>query len=340
MATSRAVTMADVAERAGVSRASVSFVLNGRDVPITEATRERILAAASELGFRPNAAARALARQRSGWFGLVTEIVTSPFAVEIIRGAQKRAWQDEQFLLIAPSDDEVTMESAAVERLLEQRVEGIIIAATWHRAVRVPDNVHSVPCVLVNCFDADGVLPSVVPDEVGGGRAAATVLIEAGHRRVGHITVETGIPAQVGRLEGFSAELAAAGAPLDDALVIAGDGTAESGYLGACRLLDVAEPPTAIFCGNDRMAMGAYDAAKERGLDIPRDLSIVGFDDQEILAAYLRPGLTTVALPFEEMGARGVSMLASLTAGRPIDDLRTVIDCPLHLRSSVGPASV
>ncbi len=334
---SRPVTMADVAREAGFSRTTVSFVLNDRaHVAIPAPTRKRILDVATQLGYRPNAAARGLARQRSGWFGLVTEIVTSPLAVEVIRGAQQRAWTDERFLLIAPSDDEVQMEAAAIEKLLEQRVEGLIIAATWHRAVVVPPNAYDVPCVLVNCFDANGTLPSVVPDEFGGGRAAAQVLLDAGHENIGHVTLEPGIPAQIGRLRGFRATLADAGVTLNDDLIVAGDGSTESGYLGAAELLDRDDRPTAIFCGNDRMAMGAYDAAKERGLRIPEDLSIVGFDDQQFLADSLRPGLTTVALPFQEMGASGVSMLTSLTAGRPIENPRLEIDCPLHLRSSVG----
>ncbi|MFT4229209.1 MAG: LacI family DNA-binding transcriptional regulator [Microbacterium sp.] len=338
-ARSRPVTMADVAREAGVSRTAVSLVLNEReDVAIPAPTRERIVEAATALGYRPNAAARGLARQRSGWFGLVTEIVTAPYAVDVIRGAQQRAWADERFLLIAPSEDELTMEAGAIERLLEQRVEGLIIAATWHRPIVVPPNAHDVPCVLVNCYDADGVLPSIVPDEVGGGRTAARALLDAGHDRIGHITLARGIPAQVGRLGGFRAELATEGVALADDLIVEGDGNAESGYRGAAALLDRRDRPTAIFCGNDRMAMGAYDAAKERGLSIPHDLSIVGFDDQELLAAYLRPGLTTVALPFEEMGARGVSMLTSWTAGSAIPDLKVEIDCPLHIRSSVGLA--
>lgn len=333
----RPVTMADIAREAGFSRTTVSFVLNDRaHVTIPAPTRERILTVASELGYRPNAAARGLARQRSGWFGLVTEIVTSPLAVEVIRGAQERAWRDERFLLIAPSDDEVQMEAAAIEKLLEQRVEGLIIAATWHRALVVPENAYDVPCVLVNCFDANGRLPSVVPDEVGGGRKAAQVLLDAGHEHIGHITLDPGIPAQIGRLRGFRTTLAQAGVTLDDDLIATGDGSTESGYLGAAELLDRDDRPTAIFCGNDRMAMGAYDAAKERGLRIPEDLSIVGFDDQQFLADSLRPGLTTVALPFQEMGASGVSMLTSLTAGSAIENPRLEIDCPLHLRSSVG----
>ncbi|WP_309064507.1 LacI family DNA-binding transcriptional regulator [Microbacterium sp.] len=333
----RAVTMADIAKEAGVSRATVSFVLNDReDVAIPEATRARVRRIAADRGYRPNAAARGLARQRSGWYGLVTEIVTSPLAVQVIRGAQQQAWAEERFLLIAPSDDEWQMESAAIEKLLEQRVEGVIIAATWHRPVVVPPNAYDVPCVLVNCFDAKGILPSIVPDEVSGGRTAAQVLIEAGHQRIGHVTLEPGIPAQVGRLDGFRRTLAEAGITLDEELIVAGDGSTESGYRGGVELLERDDAPTAIFCGNDRMAMGVYDAAKERDIRIPEDLSIVGFDDQQFLAESLRPGLTTVALPFEEMGARGVSMLTSLTAGSAIDNAKVEIDCPLRLRSSVG----
>ncbi len=333
----RPATMADVARAAGVSRTAVSFVLNDRtDVLISEETRERIHEAAVSLGYRRNAAAQALAKQSTGWFGLVTEIVTSPFAVDVIRGAQQRAWIDERFLLIAPSDAEPDMESQAIEKLLEQRVEGIIIAATWHRGIDVPDNARAVPCVLVNCFDNAGDLPSVVPDEVAGGRRAARVLLDAGHTRIGHITLTPDIPAQIGRLEGFRAELAVDGVVLDIDMIVPGDGTANSGFAGTSILLDAAEPPTAIFCGNDRIAMGAYDAIKSRGLRIPEDISVVGFDDQEVLAAYLRPDLTTVALPFAEMGAAGVSMLTAMTAGSQLDNPRVAIDCPLHIRSSVG----
>lgn len=340
MARKRPATMADIAHAAGVSRTTVSFVLNDRtDVMIPDATRDRVHRAAADLGYRRNAAAQALAKQSSGLFGLVTEIVTSPFAVDIIRGAQQHAWEQDRFLLIAPSEDEQALEPAAIEKLLEQRVDGLILAATWHRAIRVPEIVKDVPCVLVNCYDEEGVLPSIVPDEVAGGRRAARTFIDAGHTRIGHITLAEGIPAQVGRLAGFRTELAEAGIVLDDDLVRAGDATAESGYTEGRALLDRPDRPTAIFCGNDRIAMGLYDAAKELGLSIPEDLSVVGFDDQEILAAYLRPGLTTVALPFAEMGAVGVSMLTAMTAGSTIDDTHVVIDCPLRIRSSVGPVT-
>lgn len=330
------VTMSDVARHAGVSRTSVSFVLSNReDASISAETRRRILTAVDELGYRPNAGARALAARRSEWIGLITEIVTAPFAVEVIKGAQDRAWLDRKFLLIASSEGGKEVENAALEALLEQRVEGLLYAATWHRAVDVPAAAREVPTVLVNCFDAAGEFPSVVPDEVTGGHRATRRLLDAGHTRIGFINLDPGIPAAVGRNKGYEQALREAGLQPDPALVVSGHATADGGYASASELLEAADRPTALFCGNDRMAMGAYDAIKERGLRIPGDVAVVGFDNQELIAAYLRPGLTTVALPFEEMGARGVAMLAALTAGQPLDTARVTVDCPLLERSSV-----
>ncbi|MGP0223758.1 LacI family DNA-binding transcriptional regulator [Paenarthrobacter sp. NCHU4564] len=342
----RGVTMNDVAKHAGVSRTAVSFVLSNREnASISEETRTRINQAVQDLGYRPNAGARALASQRSDWYGIVTEIVTAPFAVDIIKGAQDQAWLDRRFLLIAPSDQADAagpnqgMEDAAIEKLLEQRVEGLLYAATYHRGVHVPQSANEVPTVLINCFDADGKLPSIVPDERAGGRVAVERLLQAGHRRIGVINLDPDIPAAVGRLEGAREALANAGLELDPDLVVSGNATADGGYEAAGRILDHypvgAGRPTALFCLNDRMAMGAYDAIKERGLTIPGDIAVIGFDNQELIAAYLRPKLTTVALPFEQMGALGVRTLAALTAGQPITADQQLVDCPLLERSSV-----
>ncbi len=342
----RGVTMNDVAQHAGVSRTAVSFVLSNRqNASISEETRNRINAAVQALGYRPNAGARALASQRSDWYGIVTEIVTAPFAVDIIKGAQDQAWLDRRFLLIAPSDQADAagpnrgMEDAAVEKLLEQRVEGLLYAATYHRGVHVPESAREVPTVLINCFDADGTLPSIVPDERAGGRVAVERLLQAGHSRIGVVNLDPDIPAAVGRLEGCREALAGVGLELDPALVVSGHATADGGYEAACEILDRYPSnegrPTALFCLNDRMAMGAYDAIKERGLTIPGDIAVIGFDNQELIAAYLRPKLTTVALPFEKMGALGVQTLAALTAGQPITADQQLVDCPLLERSSV-----
>ncbi|QQQ62742.1 LacI family DNA-binding transcriptional regulator [Paenarthrobacter ureafaciens] len=338
----RGVTMNDVAKHAGVSRTAVSFVLSNREnTSISDETRARINDAVQVLGYRPNAGARALAAQRSDWYGIVTEIVTAPFAVDIIKGAQDQAWLDRRFLLIAPSDQADAagpnqgLEDAAIEKLLEQRVEGLLYAATYHRGVHVPKSANEVPTVLINCFDVDGKLPSIVPDERAGGRVAVERLLRAGHRRIGVINLDPDIPAAIGRLEGARDALKGSGLELDPALVVSGHATADGGYEAACRILDQPNKPTALFCLNDRMAMGAYDAIKERGLTIPGDIAVIGFDNQELIAAYLRPKLTTVALPFEKMGALGVRTLAALTAGQPIPADQQLVDCPLLERSSV-----
>lgn len=335
-ATKRPVTMKDVADRAGVSRTAVSFVLNGRDsVALADETRDRVIAAAAELGYRPNAGARALAKKQSDWYGLVTEIVTAPFAVDIIKGAQDRALLDEKYLLIASTESDPAVETAAIERLLEQRVGGLIYAATWHRAVELPEIAREVPTVLVNCFDVEGRFPAVVPDERTGGRRATERLLAAGHRRIGLVNLDPGIPAAVGRLIGYHEVLQEAGIAPDESLETSGHATADGGYAAASALLDLADPPTAIFCANDRMAMGAYDAIKERGLRIPHDVAVIGFDNQELIAGYLRPGLTTVALPFETMGALGVELLASIIAGQSTATGTVTVDCPLLERASV-----
>jgi LacI family transcriptional regulator len=330
--------MKDVARHAGVSQTTVSFVLNGRPgATIPDETRQRILAAIDELGYRPNAGARALAAKRSDWYGLITEIVTAPFAADVIKGAQNRAWQDRKFLLIAASESDPAQEAAALDQMLEHRVEGLLYATTWHRAVTVPKAAREVPTVLVNCYDEEGELPCVVPDEVTGGYRATRRLLDAGHTRVGFINLDPVIPAAIGRREGYERALREAGITPDPTSVIPGYATADGGYAAACELLDRtgAGRPTALFCGNDRMAMGAYDAIKERGLRIPHDVAVVGFDNQELIAAYLRPKLTTLALPFEAMGTAGVDLLAALAAGQPLDTHRVMLDCPLLERSSV-----
>lgn len=332
----RSITMKDVAAHAGVSRTVVSLVLNDRrSVNLAEETRQRVLHSAEELGYRRNAGAQALASQRSDWYGLVTEIVTAPFAVEVIKGAQDRAFLEDKYLLIASTEGDAAAETGAIERLLEQRVEGLILAATWHRPVRVPDVALEVPTVLVNCFDVEERFPAVVPDEHAGGKRATERLLSAGHRRIGLLNLDPDIPATLGRRRGYHEALLEAGLTIDDSLEVSGHATAEGGFTAAEALLNLPEPPTAIFCANDRMAMGAYDAIKERGLKIPKDIAVIGFDNQELIAAYLRPGLTTIALPFQEMGARGVEMLAAMIESGSTVTGQATVDCPLLERSSV-----
>ena len=333
----RSPTIGDVARLAGVSPTTVSFVLN--DVAgsgISEATKERVRASARELRYRPNATARLLRTGRSHAIGFVTdEIASTPFAGDVVEGAQEAAWEAGKILMIVNTGENRRIEGAAVGMMLERRVEGIIYASMYHRAVKPPADFREVPTVLLNCYSEVGSWPSVVPDEVSGGRTATEVLLDKGHERVGFINLDPKLPAANGRLQGYRQELEARGLPFDDSLVTNGDGTASSGYCLAAELMLTPNPPTALFCGTDQTAMGAYEALKERGLRIPEDVAVVGFDNQELIAAHLRPALSTVALPHYAMGRWAVNHLIDQAECDNTTPVRHAIDCPYVERESV-----
>jgi LacI family transcriptional regulator len=315
----------------------VSFVLN--DVTgkvISERTRTRVRASAYELRYRPNAAAKLLRTNRSHAIGFITdEIASTPFAGDIIKGAQEAAWETGKILTIVNTGENLEIAESAVEMMLERRVEGIIYAAMYHRAVEPPTDSREVPTVQLNCFAEDGSWASVVPDEVSGGRTATEILLSKGHERVGFINLPPGIPAAVGRLEGYKRALEAHNLTFDDSLITYGEGTASSGYQRAADLMRVSDPPTALFCGNDPVAMGAYEALKEAGLRIPEDVAVVGFDNQELIAAHLRPPLSTIALPHYEMGRWAVNYLIEQVKHGEIKPVQHTIDCLYIERESV-----
>ncbi|MGH3145805.1 MAG: LacI family DNA-binding transcriptional regulator [Rubrobacter sp.] len=326
--------MSDVARLAGVSRTTVSFVLNDVGNGISAETKEKVRACARELGYRPNAAAKLLRANRSHTIGFVTdEIASTPFAVNIIRGAQEAAWKAGKILTIVNTGRNREIGESAIEMMLERRVEGIIYAAMYHQAVEPPTDARDVPLVLLDCYSEDGSWTSVVPDEVAGGYTATEVLIGKGHQRIGFVNLPLRIPAGRGRLVGYRKALGDHGLVFDDSLVKFCDHTAE-GYRYGAELADRADRPTAIFCGTDRIAMAVYDALKERGLRIPEDVAIVGFDNQEIIAAHLRPPLSTVALPHYEMGQWAVEYLIAESESGETEPVHHTIGCPYVERES------
>lgn len=332
----RPPTMQDVADIAGVSQTTVSFVLNGRDdISISGETKERVLATARDLGYRPNAMARSLRISQSQLIGLVSdEIASTPHAVQIVLGAQDAAWEHDRFLLMVNTGGNQSIKDAAVPMMLEHRVDSIIYATMYHRMVNPPPEVREVPCVLLDCFVADRSLPSVVPDERQGGKTAVDTLLQRGHRRIGFINNTDTIPATIGRLAGYREALATYGVPFDDSLVRRALSDSSGGYAGTMELMQLAEPPTAIFCFNDRMAMGAYDALRKFGRLIPDHVAVIGFDDEELIAAHLYPPLTTVKLPHYAMGRWAVNFLME-HAGTTLPPIQHVIECPLVTRASV-----
>jgi LacI family transcriptional regulator len=331
-------TMTDIAAAVGVSQATVSLVLNNRGgTRVAESTRERVLDAARELGYRPNVAAKTLREGKAGLIGFVGDaVVSSPFSGRIVEGAQTRAWDDDMLLLTINTGGDRELEDAAIESLLSHRVIGIVYAAMYHRILEVPDALADIPSVVLNSEDASGRSRAIIPDEFNGGMAAATELIEAGHERIAMVNIAplaSGLPAAVERHRGYVSALEGAGIGIDASLHIEGDGNPDAGYRAAHDLMSRRDRPTAIFCANDRTAWGAYQALQELGARVPDDVSVVGFDNQETLAPFLRPGLTTLELPFAEMGRRAVDMLLhGATAGSGPELVR----CPLIRRESVA----
>ncbi|MBQ0866919.1 LacI family DNA-binding transcriptional regulator [Streptomyces smyrnaeus] len=336
-------TSRDVARLAGVSHTAVSFVFNGRaEGNLSLATQERIREAAAQLGYRPDPVARGLRSRRTAVIGLVTdEIASTPFAGRLLRGAMETAWDSEHLVLTIDSGGDPAKEDAAVAELLDRRVDGIIYAAMSLRRVRVPEGLHRTHSVLANCLPEDGSLSAVIPAERAGGRAAARLLLAQGHRRVAVVGGEADI-ASVERLQGFRDALRTEGVTVPREWVVRTGGEISSGYEGALRLLDGAAAgrcPTGLFCYNDRVAAGALHAAARLGLSVPGDLSVIGYDDQEHMAAFLSPPLTTVALPHRAMGEAAVRLvLGAIGAGRVPRPAVRRIACPVIDRESVGPA--
>ena len=330
-------TMVDVGRIAGVSPTTVSFVVNGRTgAGISPETQQRVLDAIDLLGYRPNLAAQGLRTRRTRTIGFVSdEVAVSPPAGRTISGAHDFARKHDTVLLTVNTTRDPRARRRTIEDLLDRQVDAIIFAVVGTKRVSLPDAAHQIPTVLVNCFVANDAIPCILPDETSGGRQATEVVLAQGHRRIAFLTGYPGAWATRARLKGYRLALKRAGVALDDTLVRSGNFKADSGYELACGLLTVRERPTAILCGNDRMALGAYLALKEHGVRIPDDVSIVGYDDQEDLAPEVHPSLTTVHLPYYIMGNWAAEQILDHRVGELPS--RTYAGCPVVARRSVGP---
>ncbi|MCL2465224.1 MAG: LacI family DNA-binding transcriptional regulator, partial [Micrococcales bacterium] len=307
------VGLRDVAEQAGVSVTTVSHVLN--ETPrsrVSSGTRRRVREAAAMLGYRADQMARALRTKSSGMIGLLTEeIATTPHAGRIILGAQETARRHDLTMAIINSalTDDASERTEDVQTLLDRRVDGIIYATVYHDVVSPPDELRDCPAVLIGAEDDRHEIPSVIPDERNGAAMAVRTLLRLGHDRIAFVASEIDVPATRGRAIGYEDELAAAGITPDPAWIFAGESEARGGYAAMSHILNAAPDITAVFAYNDRIAIGVYRALADRGLRIPDDVSVVGFDDQDPIPDSLFPGLTTIALPHYDMGAWAVDAL-------------------------------
>lgn len=367
----RRVTLADVARVAAVSSTTASLVLSGRgaELRISDVVQDRVRAAAAELGYRPNIVSRGLRQGSSRSIGLVSDTVaTSQLAGDMIKGALAEARAAGYTLIIGETEGDPELERRLLESMHDRQVDGILLASMYTRTREVPAALDDMPAVLLNTLRAGGAgdgraavgavtgaavgavagaaraavagaatdrvdraIPSVVPDELEAGRAAARLLVEAGHRTIhlvgagpGPRDVPPGTVAGDERLAGILEVLGAAGIEPASGRVCH-EWLPPDGYRAARAILEgrSGEPgaarDVAILTFNDRLAFGAYQAIADAGLRVPDDVSLVSFDDAP-LAAWLRPGLTTFRLPHDELGRRAVRLLLALIDERGSDE--------------------
>lgn len=334
--------MQDIARVAGCSQSTVSFVLNANtSVKISEPTRKRVLSVAKELGYQP-ASLPGLKRNTSRSEGtiafVIDKISTSPEGIVMLDGVRQVARTTDSLVLVAETDNDPMLEPRTLEMFIEMGVRAIIYACIFTRHVEIPNALRetTIPVVLLNCYSSDGELPAVVPGEIAGGHRATNALLDAGHRRIATITGEIFMEAARDRLQGYRNALATADIPFAPELVVEGDWSPSAGYRGTYELMEREDPPTAIFCQNDRMAIGCYEALKEMGLRIPEDISVVGYDDEEI-ARHLSPPLTSLILPSRAMGRWVVDQL--LRDASEADGATSLVklECSLVERDSIAP---
>lgn len=310
-------TIRDVARHAGVSTATVSRVISG-SVAARPATRERVLAAAQTLGYRPSAVARSLKLRTTRTLGLLVTDIQNPYYPEIVRAVEDAALERNLAVLLCNGADDPAREETYLDLLVDRRVDGIIIASSGlqerHGAWLAR---RSVPVVLVNWAAPDLHLPAILGDNRAGGRLATDHLLALGHRQIGHLSAPARNAATAERLAGILDALVGAGIDPGTLVVVEGDGQVAGGERAARELIERKPTLTAIVCYNDLTAIGAVRALRALGRRVPNDVSVVGYDDIA-LSAWIEPPLTTIAQRTSEMGRWAVGRLGELI-GRPVE---------------------
>jgi LacI family transcriptional regulator len=350
---SRRVTLADVAKTAGVSPTTASFVLSGRgpEMRISRDVSERVLKTAEELQYRRNIVSVGLRTGTTRTIGFVSDTVaTSKLAGGLIQGALEAARERGVLLFIGETEGDAELERQLVETMLDRQVDGVILASMYTTSLDVPAALETAPAVLLNAVaKRPSPLASVVPDELGAGRIAAQVLLEAGHRDGIHVIgagpterdVPAGGVAAFERITGIRDVLGEAGVEVASGHLF-DEWLPDEGF-AATRAVLAQDRPRALVCLNDRLALGAYQALEDAGLKVPADVSVVSFDDDPI-ASWMRPRLTTVALPHYALGREAVSALFDAIERRR-DGRRGAgavhrVPMPLRRRESVAPRTV
>lgn len=307
-------SIGDVAKRAAVSVKTVSRILSGY-AGVRPETRRRVQRAMEELEYYPSAAARALRGKQMGTLGVIADhLITTPDAFEIVAGIQTECDKHDTVMMIGETGGRATTFDTLVQRFRQQRATAVIYATMFMQEVKIEHSFRLCPLMLVNCVDSKGAYPAIIPNDQAGSGAATAELLRLGHRRIAFIGLFEQMHATQQRKRGYLAALRKHSVEVDERLIRTGVSSAGDGEFGPLpgileELFRLNAAPTAILCGNDKMAMRVYFLLRRyMGKEIPRDVSIVGYDNYRLIAENLLPGLTTVSLPYFEMGATAVRL--------------------------------
>ena len=327
----KAPTLRDVARLAGVSSATVSRALE-RPAMVGEATRQRVLAAVERSRYVPNAQARKLRRQQADAVILLVRDIANPFYLDIFRGVEAVASAAGLDLLMGNASDDVARIRHHFRMVRERHADGLVLMTG-----KLPeaDAMAGVPVVAALEYFPGLALPTVRIDNAGAGAQAVRHLIGLGHRRVAHVTGPLAGVMSVERMAGWRRGMRAAGLPAGDELVARGDFTIPSGHRAVAALFARRPYPTAVFCSSDTMAFGVVNELRARGLEVPRDVSVVGFDDL-VLAGDFHPSITTIRQPCFEIGRTAMRLLVDLIGGQPAPRRHVVMPTELVVRGSTA----
>ncbi len=329
-----AVSIKDIAQTAGVSPSTVSRALS--DHPrISAETKERIRRLAEEMGYTPSLLARSLVTRDTATIGIVITMASDPFLTHLVTSIEEVAQEQGYSVLMSSSYLDPDRELESVAAFHGRRTSGIIVIGsqidTGYLQLR---DRFPLPIVLTNCRTYPY---SISTDNMTGARQATEYLVQLGHRRIAYIANRRSYRSNFDRLTSYRQALAAHGVPVDDDLIVEGDGTLHGGSAAARTLLSHPQPPTAVFCFNDMTAIGVLSGLQQAGIQVPEEISVIGFDDVEF-AAHCYPPLTTVRQPTDLMGQRLIHMLLALIQNQE-DVEAEVLPAELVIRESTGPPS-
>ena len=303
-------TIKDIAKEAGVSIATVSFIVNGKDQHISEATRQRVKDVMKKYNYIPNAMAGSLVTRRTGIIGLVLPDITNPFFPGIARGAEDRANEEGYSIIFCNTDDKIEVEEKYIESLTSKMVDGIIIAhsSNSEEMGEILERTQ-IPVILIDRdFDSKNILGKVLVNNKQGAYEAVCHMVEKGYKKIAYLSGSLKTQTAMDRLEGYKEALLAKNLPVEEHLIKYGEYRVEWGRKGIEELLTEKQDFDAVFCGNDLIAIGAMKELLKHGYRVPEDKGVMGFDDI-YMSQMVEPELTTVKQPNYEMGYQAVDIL-------------------------------